>query len=382
MHILVIPSWYSNPRNPVLGSFFKEQALALQKFGHKITIAYNEIWPLTLIGKIHEKKGISFNIEEGLNTYRYKNYNYLPKNPLMFRIFNRRMEKLLKHIINKEGKPDLIHAHSAFWGGISAAYISEKYNIPLVLTEHSSLKHSRYMKYSYVPHISYAYNKADCIIAVGNSLKEELKNYTSNNRIKVIPNMVNLDKFLDTNSSTNSSSEFVFFSLAFLEPGKGMDTLIKAFGKALNKEQNMKLFIGGTGSEIEYLRNLIISLDLQDKIELLGALSREKVAEYMNKCDCFALASESETFGVVYIEALAAGKPIIGTKNGGAEDIIKPFNGLLTEIGDIHQLSDSMIYIKENYHKYDKKHIKEQCIREYSPRNIVDKINNVYEEIL
>lgn len=382
MHILVIPSWYSNPRNPVLGSFFKEQALALQEFGHKITIAYNEVWPLTLIGKIHEKKGISFNIEEGLNTYRYKNYNYLPKNPLMFKVFNRRMDKLLKHIINREGKPDLIHAHSAFWGGISAAYISEKYHIPLVLTEHSSLKHSRYMKDSYIHHISYAYNNANCIIAVGNSLKEELKNYTTNNRIKVIPNMVDLDRFLDATPSNNTSSEFIFFSLAFLEPGKGMDTLIKAFGEALNKEQNMKLLIGGTGSEIEYLRNLIIGLNLQGKIELLGALSRDKVAEYMNKCNCFVLASESETFGVVYIEALATGKPIIGTKNGGAEDIIKPFNGLLREIGNIHQLSDAMLYIKENYHKYDKKHIREQCMKEYSPKNIVDKINNVYEEIL
>lgn len=382
MHILVVPSWYSNPRNPVLGSFFKEQALALQEFGHKITIAYNEIWPLTLIGKIHEKKGINFNIEEGLKTYRYKNYNYLPKNPLMFKAFNRRMEKLLKHIIEKEGKPDLIHAHSAFWGGISAAYISEKYDIPLVLTEHSSLKHSRYMKDGYIPHISYAYNKASCIIAVGNSLKEELKNYTTNNCIKVIPNMVNLDKFSCISSNSNSSSEFIFFSLAFLEPGKGMDTLIKAFGESLKKEQNVKLLIGGSGSELENLRSLINDLNLQDKVELLGALSREKVAEYMNKCDCFVLASENETFGVVYIEALATGKPIIGTKNGGAEDITKPFNGLLTEIGNIHQLSDAMIYMKANYHKYDKKYIREQCIMEYSPKSIVGKINNVYEEIL
>ena len=53
MHIMFIPSWYSNVRNKVHGSFFKEQASELQKAGVKVTVAYNEVWPLTMIGKIH-----------------------------------------------------------------------------------------------------------------------------------------------------------------------------------------------------------------------------------------------------------------------------------------------------------------------------------------
>ena len=63
------------------------------KFGH-----------LTMIGKIKEEKGLNFNIEDGLRTYRYKNYNYIPKNPLMFKVFNKRMEKLYKEIVKKEGQ--------------------------------------------------------------------------------------------------------------------------------------------------------------------------------------------------------------------------------------------------------------------------------------
>ena len=142
MHIMFIPSWYSNVRNKVHGSFFKEQASELQKAGVKVTVAYNEVWPLTMIGKIHEEKGLNYNIEDGLKTYRYKNYNYIPKNALMFKVFNKRMEKLYKEIVKKEGPIDIIHAQSSLWGGISAAYISEKYNIPLVITEHSSVERS------------------------------------------------------------------------------------------------------------------------------------------------------------------------------------------------------------------------------------------------
>ena len=73
-----------------------------------------------------KKSGLNFNIEDGLRTYRYKNYNYIPKNPLMFKVFNKRMEKLYKEIVKKEGQIDIIHAQSSLWGGISAAYISEK----------------------------------------------------------------------------------------------------------------------------------------------------------------------------------------------------------------------------------------------------------------
>ena len=91
MHIMFIPSWYANERNKVHGSFFKEQALALQSKGVKITVAYNEIWPLTLINKVKEKSGLYFNIEDNLRTYRYKNYNFIPKSPLMFKVFNKRM---------------------------------------------------------------------------------------------------------------------------------------------------------------------------------------------------------------------------------------------------------------------------------------------------
>ena len=379
MHIMFIPSWYSNVRNKVHGSFFKEQASELQKAGVKVTLAYNEVWPLTMIGKIHEEKGLNYNIEDGLKTYRYKNYNYIPKNALMFKVFNKRMEKLYKEIVKKEGPIDIIHAQSSLWGGISAAYISGKYNIPLVITEHSSVERGPYVKNSYVPFIRDSYKKAKKVITVGNGLKNEIQALSGRNDIEVIGNLVDLSKF--TIKKRIQNEKFIFFSLAFLEGEKGFDTLIKSFAKKF-KDKEAVLYIGGDGSQRSWLEALTVENGVKDQIIFLGALSRDDVAKWMNKCDCFVLPSRYETFGVVYIEALASGRPVIGALNGGAEDIINNLNGYLVPIDDIDKLAEKMLELYKKIDSYNEEEIRSDCLKRFSPEVIVNKIISVYKEVL
>lgn len=379
MHIMFIPSWYSNVRNKVHGSFFKEQALELQKAGVKVTVAYNEVWPLTMLGKIHEEKGLKYNVEDGLKTYRYKNYNYIPKNPLMFKVFNKRMEKLYKEIVKKEGVIDIIHAQSSLWGGISAAYIAEKYNIPLVITEHSSVERGPYVKKSYIPFICDSYKKAQKVITVGNGLKNEIESLSGRQDIEVIGNLVDLSKF--TIKKRIKNEKFIFFSLAFLEGEKGFDTLIKSFAKKF-KDKEAVLYIGGDGSQRSWLEALTVENGVKDQIIFLGALSRDDVSKWMNKCDCFVLPSRYETFGVVYIEALASGRTVIGALNGGAEDIINNLNGYLIPIDDIDILAEKMIEVYDNIESYDEEEIRIDCLKRFSPKVIVNKIISVYKEVL
>lgn len=378
MHIMFIPSWYSNIRNKVHGSFFKEQALELQKENIKVTVAYNEIWPLTLLGKVNEKKGLNFAVEDGLRTYRYKNYNFIPKNPLMFKIFNKRMEILYKEIVRKEGAVDIIHAQSSLWGGISAAYIAKKYNIPLVITEHSSVERGPYVKKSYLPFIKESYVEADKVITVGNGLKKEIELLSKRNDIEVIGNLVDLSIFKIKEKEKND--KFIFFSLAFLEGEKGFDTLIKAFAKGF-KGKDALLYIGGDGSQRKWLEEVAIENEVKDQVVFLGALARNDVAKWMNKCDCFVLPSRYETFGVVYIEALASGRPVIGALNGGAEDIINDLNGYLVPIDDVKELSNKMLSIYSNIDSYNENEIREDCLNRFSPKVIVNKIIDVYKTV-
>jgi glycosyltransferase involved in cell wall biosynthesis len=377
---MFIPSWYDNNRNKVHGSFFREQATKLQESGVKVTVAYNEIWPLTLMGKVKEKSGLSFNVEKGLRTYRYKNYNFIPKHPLMFNIFDKRMEKLYKEVVKKEGKVDVIHAQSSLWGGISAAYVAKKYNIPLVITEHSSVKRGQYVRESYYKRIVNSYKSADAIIAVGNGLKKEIEELTNRKDIKVIGNLVDLSLF-DIRDIKKESDEFIFFSVAFLEGEKGFDTLIKAFSKKF-KNEKVRLVIGGDGSQREWLEGIAKSEGIENQVTFTGALSREEVSSWMNKCDVFVLPSRYETFGVVYIEALASGKPVIGTFNGGAEDIVSKDVGILVEIDNERELSDAMEYIRKNNKEYNPEKLRNYCTEKFSANVIIKKIINVYNEVI
>ena len=121
---------------------------------------------------------------------------------------------------------------------------------------------------------------------------------------------------------------------------------------------------------------------VEKKVTFVGALSREEVANWMNKCDAFVLPSRYETFGVVYIEALASGKPVIGTFNGGAEDIVNQDVGILVEIDNVKKLSNAMEYIRKNNKEYKPEELRKYCTEKFSANVIIKKIINVYKEVI
>ena len=159
-----------------------------------------------------------------------------------------------------------------------------------------------------------------------------------------------------------------------------MDLLIKAFNKVF-KGKDIILKIGGDGYFRQSLENLTTELAVQDQIVFLGALDRLQVVKQMNSCDGFVLASEHETFGAVYTEALAVGKPILGTKNGGAEDIIKDYNGIIVENKNVDKLAEGLIRFVEELPNFKSEEIISKCYLEYSEETIINKIKKIYTKV-
>ena len=381
MKVFVVPSWYPIEDRPNRGIFFKEQAEALQKFGHEVIVLVPELVSLREMNKktfngIHKEK------INGLTTYKLFGYNILPKLKQGRRIlFDRLVRRLFERAIDEEGTPDIIHAHSVFWAGTSAALIAKKYQIPFVITEHATAYSRNLIEEYQVPYIKRTFENAARVIAVGKGLKKDLQAYTSADKIKVIPNIVDTSKFyLPPNAG--EKNKFRFFSLALLTHKKGMDILIKAFANKFKGKSNIELVIGGDGEERANLERLASDMGVKDQVIFLGELNREQAVREMQQCDCFILASRFETFGVVYIEALACGKPIIGTRTGGPDGIINEKNGFLVDVEDVNGLEEAMENIKNHIDKFNPQEIREDCINRFSDKAVVQALTELYQEVV
>ncbi|WP_409272367.1 glycosyltransferase [Neobacillus sp. SCS-31] len=379
MNILIIPSWYSSKNNSIKGSFFREQAIALKKAGHHVIILNATYKDRTGYFDSDNYKLRKY-YDEGVLVYSYVTpaFGITRTKRIMFNHFLRRLERLFRKIQADGEQVDVIHAHSFIPAGYGASVIGKKHNIPVVITEHASSIINKSLSAIEVSYFKKSIELSNAIICVGEGLKQSIIELTGTKKyIEVIPNIVSpLFQFKHRNRINN---EFTFCSVGNLNIGKRFGPTISAFTSAFKGNSQIKLKIIGEGEQYTKLKNQIDSLGMRDQISLLGVLPREKVAYHMQNSDAFVLASAFETFGVVYIEALACGKPVIGTRNGGADSIINQENGILIDVDNENQLTEAMREMVGNYDKYKKEEISAITIKKYGEKSITNKLNVIYE---
>ena len=383
MNVLIVPSWYPTEFNKISGSFFKEQAEALAKKNINVTVfAINPIDIKTILN--HPIKCKLFRIQNyfdndvntfqiniptfGLNRINMFDYIYV----FLFRLYY----KILK---NKIGNIDIIHAHSFKFAGYTICKLFSKHK--KIITEHTSLIITNKLSNKDLKCLKYVVENANLFIAVSNSLKNkilEVLNIKKN--ILVIPNIVN--NIFNYKKKINTNINFEFVSVSNLVFGKRVDILIKSFAVAFNMNNNVVLKIAGDGLERKKLESLIKQLNLEKKVFLLGQLNRENVLNLYQNADAFIMVSAYETFGIVYAESLMCGLPTIGTKNGGAEDILNCYGGYLCNVDDIDNIANSMKYVYNNYNDINRKKIYLETYEKFSEEKVINQIINLYNEIL
>ncbi|TXK20963.1 glycosyltransferase family 4 protein, partial [Pontibacter qinzhouensis] len=123
-------------------------------------------------------------------------------------------------------------------------------------------------------------------------------------------------------------------------------------------------------------------LQVSQYITWLGEINQEQALKEYQNCDAFVLPSLYESMGIVYIEALACGKPIIATKCGGPESTVTPFNGLLIEKENVTKLASALHYMIENRDKYDSNQIRQDFLARYSAGAVVPQLMALYKQVL
>lgn len=388
MNIVIIPAFFQTKNRPTLGSFFLDQAKALKRAGHQVSILYCDTYSVKCIQEWMRYEEDSVSQIEGIQIYRRKCFC-----PLKHGIeghkeaFAKGIEKLWSKYINKESV-DIIHAHCCVWAGYAARKLSEKTKIPYVVTEHATLfqLHKNEISVTNNAVIAEAFQKAAKVICVSRAFAKLLDDYTSN--IEVIGNVVDCEQFQvkETNKEAVRLLTVCYMEEEAQLYKKGMDILIKAWAKVSAKYPQAKLIIGGGGKSLEKVVEWTREYQVTENVEFLGALTRQQVVEQMQMCDCFVLPSRYETFGVVYIEAMACGKPVIAVANGGPDDFVHEFNGILIQPEQeekLVQALDMMITaIEKKDATYQPERIAAYVEEKFSYRAIAEQLEKVYQNII
>lgn len=380
MHILIIPSEHFITETQPLGGIFQYyQAKALSKAGYEIgVLSVGYITTRYLFTKYNYKKKEKI---ENINIKREYKQLYFPHRYLPFNILKssyiKMADKLYKEYTKEFGKPDIIHAHNFLYAGIIAEFLKEKYGVNYIITEHSSSFVRNKLSNQKIKVIETSSKNALKVTAVSSSFQNILKQYTKI-EVGLLPNIVD-SFFFQKDFQKKVIDDYIFLHIASLDKNKNQELLIRSFQKLTKFNDKIYLHIAGDGYMREYLENLVKELSIEKRVNFLGQISQERVRDEMMKSDCFVLSSNFETFGVVLIEALACGLPLIATKCGGPEDIVNDGNGLLVDVDSQEELEQAMKYMFENAKNYERKRLREDAEERFGKDAFVKNATKYYK---
>ena len=390
MHILIIPfGHYVTPKAPISAIFQYHLAHALKKRkGIKVGVVSAGFVAFRRLFSAYPYA--PFEDDDGVNTYRCYKKILVPgriANKVFLKYLIGLSLKLFERYINEQGIPDIIHAHNCLHAGIAALKIKEKYDIPYLITEHSTAYARGLISNQQDKLIRKVLKNADVKTVVSTRLGSLLEKLFGEDACPNYPIFNLLDDSFENEenilkSVKNNKGVFTFLNIAGLDPKKNHSGLLDAFACKFKGNSKVQLKIGGDGPLREQLETKAKDLEIEGQVVFTGLLSRERVLWEMQNCDVFILPSFVETFGVVLIEALACGKPIIATKCGGPEDIVNQNNGYLVPIKDVNALVEAMSNIYLNIDKYDTNLIRNDCLARFGENTFMARLQNIYTGIL
>lgn len=316
----------------------------------------------TELGKVLAKRGfevhfISYNIPARLDHFHenifyhevsvtsYPLFDYVPYETIL-------ASKIVDIVLSQ--KLELLHAHYAI-PHASAALMAKQIlkekgvNIPLVTTLHGTDITLVGRNPTYKPVVEYSINKSEAITAVSQSLKDEtIDIFDIKKEITVIHN------FIETNHKTVNISEHFRKSIApnneriivhssNFRKVKRVDDVIKVFSK-ISEKISAKLLLIGDGPERDSIEMLCRQLEICDKVIFLG--KQEAVNEILANCDLFLLPSETESFGLAALEAMACRVPVVSTNTGGIPEVnLNGYCGYLLNVGDLEGMANKALHI-------------------------------------
>ena len=318
---------------------------------------------------------------------------------------------------------DVIHVHHPMLIGYTAQYLSKKYNVPIVYTYHTryekylhylqpyNLLQKQIMENDSRNHFLFKSKKAlyngsekiitlhnrkftnhcSLVLAPTNSMKEYLEENGTITSIEVIPTGLTDEDFTydkemvyELRRKYLGDKKYLFCSVSRLEKEKNINFILEGLVRFKERKDDcFSLLLIGDGGCKEEFRTKAKSLGLEDNVIFTGCIEHSLIRNYCCACDLFVFASQSETQGIVLLEAMAAGLPVVAVKATGVNDVISDgWNGYVTE-PDVDEWENSLEIIIENTTQRD--WMKQNALieaRQYLSFNIARRVEKLYENLV
>ena len=295
----------------------------------------------------------------------------------------------LKHKII-ELNPDIVHAQGSFAPySTAAALVRNKY--PTILTMHGiiakELKFHKGINFIFIlfihkPNERYVVSKISNIIAVSLHVKNVISDMTQS-QICVIQNGIDFEDIHNVQPHKSIEYPSILF-VGGLSKVKGIDTLLNAVPIIRKKILNLCVYIAGSGPEEKKLKELVKELNIEENVNFLGYVSEIEKYSYYKSADVCVFPSIYEPFGIVLLEAMACGKPVVASNVGGIPFVVEEGKtGLLFESGNVEDLADKIMTILKNEELREKMgEAGRERAKEFTWDKIAERTVEVYKEIL
>ncbi|MEW5675332.1 N-acetyl-alpha-D-glucosaminyl L-malate synthase BshA [Flavobacterium enshiense] len=354
-----------------------ELGLELARRGHEIHfITYSQPVRLALLNpNIHYHE---------VNVPEYPLFHYQPYELAL-------SSKLVDMV--KLHKIEILHVHYAIphaYAGYMAKQMlkSEGIKIPMITTLHGTDITLVGNHPFYKPAVSFSINKSDYVTSVSQSLKDDTyKLFDIKKEIEVIPNFIEIDKErTDVNSACYRSlmatqDQKIITHISNFRKVKRIPDVVKIFYE-IQKQIPSKLMMVGEGPEKEVAEKMCADLNINDKVIFFG--NSHEINQILSYSDLFLLPSETESFGLAALEAMASGVPVISSNSGGLPEVNKQgFSGYLSDVGNVEDMAKNAISIlsdDNNLLQFKKNAL--ELAKEFDIKQIMPLYERLYEKAL
>jgi glycosyltransferase involved in cell wall biosynthesis len=270
----------------------------------------------------------------------------------------------------RQRRIDIVHAHMARDYSL-AAYAARRSQTKFIATRHVLFQLSRLHRHTLA--------RAARVIAVSEAVARELRaaRVVNEKQIAVIPNGVDVARF--NRARTESHHGLLVGSIGEIRTLKRHDDFIRAAARIASQFPEAQFVLAGTGEGREQLEQLVVELGLSDKFRFLGWV--EEAEKLLCEMDVFVSASETESFGLAIVEAMAAETAVVATATEGAQEVIEDQKtGLLVPIGAVDQIADAVVSLLADRDKREAiaSRARQAANEKFSLTRMVDEIERIY----